>query len=76
MTQSWVINNQARSQPSEAMEYAVDNRRRIMGSSIFGGDTVIGENSTIGSNCYIKKSIAPNTIVRNKPYDLELKVKE
>ena len=38
MTQSWVINNQARSQPSEAMEYAVDNRRRIMGSSIFGGD--------------------------------------
>ena len=38
MTQSWVINNQARSQPSEAMAYAVDNRRRIMGSSIFGGD--------------------------------------
>ena len=46
------------------------------GASIFGGDTVIGENSIIGSNCYIKKSIAPNTIVRNKPYDLELKVKE
>ena len=38
MTQSWVVNNQARSQPSEAMAYAVDNRRRIMGSSIFGGD--------------------------------------
>ena len=38
MEQSWVMNNLARSQPSEAMADAVDNRKRIMGSSIFGGN--------------------------------------
>ena len=42
------------------------------GASIFGGETVIGEGSTIGSNSFITKSIPPYSLVRNKPYDLEV----
>jgi serine O-acetyltransferase len=40
------------------------------GASIFGGDTVIGHSSTIGSSAYIKRSIPPYSLVRNKPYDV------
>ena len=36
------------------------------GASILGGNTVIGENSIIGSNVFIVKSVAKNTIVKNK----------
>ena len=38
MAQSWVMNTQARSIGSEAMATAVDNKRRIMSSSLFGDD--------------------------------------
>lgn len=46
------------------------------GTSIFGGETIIGKGSTIGSNCFITKSIPANSLVRNKPYDLDVKNKK
>lgn len=38
MAQSWVMNTQARSIGSEAMATAVDNKKRIMSSSLFADD--------------------------------------
>ncbi len=32
-------------------------------STILGGDTVIGKNSIIGGNCWITKSVKPNSVV-------------
>lgn len=43
------------------------------GASIFGGETVIGEGSTIGSNAFITSSVPAHSLVRNKPFDLEIK---
>lgn len=43
------------------------------GASIFGGDTTIGKGSTVGSNAFIVSSVPPNSVVRVKPYDLEIK---
>ncbi len=42
------------------------------GASIFGGQTIIGHDSTIGSNAFITESVPPNSLVRVKPYDLEI----
>jgi len=41
-----------------------------------GGETVIGENCTIGSNVFITSSVAPDTIVTNKNQELQLKARE
>lgn len=46
------------------------------GASIFGGETVIGANSTIGSNAFITSSIPPDSLVRTKPYDIEIRKKK
>ena len=45
------------------------------GASILGGETIIGDNVTIGSNSYILESVQDNTIVRLKSMDLEFKSK-
>jgi serine O-acetyltransferase len=49
-----------------------DNVTIYSSSSIFGGNTIIGKGSTIGSNCYLTCSIPENSIVRNKPCDIEV----
>lgn len=49
-----------------------DNVTIYSGASIFGGETVIGHDSTIGSNAIITSSIPPHSIVRVKPFDLEI----
>ncbi len=43
------------------------------GASILGGETVIGEGSTIGSNAFITSSIAPNTKVSIKNMEMNIK---
>ena len=40
---------------------------------MLGGETVIGENSTIGGNTFITESIPPNTRVRAKSPELVIK---
>ena len=49
-----------------------DNVTIYSSASIFGGDTVIGENSIIGSSAFITKSVPANSLVRNKPFDIEI----
>lgn len=41
------------------------------GASILGGDTIIGENTVIGGNTFITCSIAANTIVSMKSFEME-----
>lgn len=52
-----------------------DNVTIYSGASIFGGDTVIGEGSTVSSNAYIVSSIPPHSIAVVKPFDLEIRAK-
>ena len=49
-----------------------DNVTIYSGASIFGGNTIIGENSIIGSNAYITSSVPSNSLVKVKPYDIEI----
>ncbi len=42
---------------------------------ILGGDTVIGEGSTIGGSVFITSSVPPNSVVTFKPPELRLKTK-
>ena len=49
-----------------------DNVTIYSGASIFGGNTIIGENSIIGSNAYITSSVPNNSLVKVKPYDIEI----
>ena len=49
-----------------------DNVTIYSGASIFGGDTVIGKNSIIGSSAFITKSVPENSLVKSKPYDIEI----
>lgn len=46
------------------------------GASILGGGTVIGHDSIIGSNAFILESVPPNSLVRAKPFDIDLLHKE
>lgn len=43
------------------------------GATILGGDTVIGEHSTIGGNTFLTKSVASNTVVYHTPTNREKK---
>ena len=43
------------------------------GASILGGETVIGEGSTIGGNAFVTSSVPPNTTVLMKNPELVYK---
>ena len=42
------------------------------GASILGGDTVIGEGCTVGSNAFITSSLAPGTKVSIKNLEMNI----
>ena len=53
-----------------------DNVTIYAGASILGGDTVIGSGSVVGSNAFIISSIGPNTAVRSKAQELQLRCRQ
>jgi len=54
----------------------VENNETIYASAIIlGGETVIGENSTIGGNVWLTESVPPNSIVFHKS-ETKLKIKK
>lgn len=53
-----------------------DNVTIYAGASILGGDTIIGSGSVVGSNAFIISSIGPNTAVRSKAQELQLRCRQ
>ena len=43
------------------------------GATILGGETVIGEGSTIGGNVFLMESVPPNSLVTQKHAELKIK---
>ena len=41
-------------------------------STILGGETVIGENSTIGAKVFLMQSVPPNSLVVHEPKQLSI----
>ncbi len=52
-----------------------DNVTIYANAIILGGDTVIGENSTIGGSVFVTSSVPPGSVVTFKPPELRLKTK-
>jgi serine O-acetyltransferase len=52
-----------------------DNVTIYANAIILGGDTVIGENSTIGGSVFVTSTVPPGSVVTFKPPELRLKTK-
>ncbi len=52
-----------------------DNVTIYANAIILGGDTVIGEGSTIGGSVFVTSSVPPNSVVTFKPPELRMKTK-
>ena len=46
------------------------------GATIMGGDTVVGEGSTIGANVFLTNSVPPNSLVVQKEANVEVMLKK